>query len=151
MVFFAGQVLESAASEAARFVMTGQAQSNNWDATAFKQQICGTKDAPTSVNLIFTCANINIDVRNYSNSFSSVNTAPPVVTDSTTGVKSLDTSKMGYNPGGPRCITAVQLFYRWPIYVSLLGNSLANLGGSRLLVATSIFRNEPYSTTGSCS
>ena len=39
----------------------------------------------------------------------------------------------------------VTLYYQWPIYVSLLNNNLANLGnGSRLLVATSVFRNEPY-------
>ena len=48
-------------------------------------------------------------------------------------------------PGGPNCIVAVQLYYQWPIYVSLLGDNLANLNGSnRLLVATSVFRNEPY-------
>jgi len=39
----------------------------------------------------------------------------------------------------------VTLYYQWPIYVSLLGSNLANLSsGSRLLVATSVFRNEPY-------
>jgi len=38
----------------------------------------------------------------------------------------------------------VQLYYQWPIFVSLLGSNLANLGSDRLLVATSVFRNEPY-------
>jgi len=39
----------------------------------------------------------------------------------------------------------VTLYYEWPIYVSLLGNNLSNLNGSkRLLVATSVFKNEPY-------
>ena len=52
---------------------------------------------------------------------------------------------MQYNPGGPGDIVVVTLYYEWPIYVSLLGNSLDNLnGGKRLLVATSVFRNEPY-------
>jgi hypothetical protein len=39
----------------------------------------------------------------------------------------------------------VRLYYQWPIYVSLLGDNLSNLSGNkRLLVATSVFRNEPY-------
>jgi len=38
------------------------------------------------------------------------------------------------------------------VYVTLLGNHLDNLGnGNRLLVATSVFRNEPYGGSGSCS
>ena len=45
----------------------------------------------------------------------------------------------------------VSLYYQWPIYVSMLGNNLSNLnGGKRLLVATSVFRNEPYGPTGTC-
>jgi len=72
--------------------------------------------------------------------FASVNNAPPPVANGQLG-----TSKMGYKPGGPNCIVAMQLHYQWPIYVSLLGDNLANLsGGNRLLVATSNFRNEPY-------
>jgi hypothetical protein len=49
-----------------------------------------------------------------------------------------------YEAGGPGDIVVVQLYYKWPIYVSLLSDNLANLGGDRLLVATSVFRNEPY-------
>jgi hypothetical protein len=33
----------------------------------------------------------------------------------------------------------------------MLGNNLSNLSGNyRLLVATSVFRNEPYGGTGGC-
>ena len=58
----------------------------------------------------------------------------------------LVTSNFVYQPGGPGDIVVVQLFYQWPIYVSLmnLGN-LSNMSNhSRLLVATAAFRNEPY-------
>ena len=52
---------------------------------------------------------------------------------------------MGYTPGGPGDIVVVTLYYQWPIYVSLLSNNLSNLSGNnRLLVATAVFRNEPY-------
>ena len=52
---------------------------------------------------------------------------------------------MSYTPGNPGDIVVVTLYYQWPIYVSMLGDNLANLNGNkRLLVATSVFRNEPY-------
>ena len=59
---------------------------------------------------------------------------------------------MNYNTGSPGCIVSVSLYYQWPIYVSLLGDTLSNLdGGNRLLVATSVFRNEPYlQSNGPC-
>ncbi len=40
----------------------------------------------------------------------------------------------------------VRLIYQFPVYVSLMGFDLADMAGNkRLLVATSVFRNEPYS------
>lgn len=134
LVFFAGQTLESAASEAGRLIMTGQAQNGGYSQADFKTAVCNAL-----VGGLFDCTNgVYVNVTTYS-SFSAVNTTPPV----SNGV--LNTANMGYSPGGPGCIVAVQLFYEWPIYVSLLGDNLANLnGGYRLLVATSVFRNEPY-------
>ncbi|HTT48621.1 MAG TPA: TadE/TadG family type IV pilus assembly protein [Pseudolabrys sp.] len=134
LVFFAGQTLESAASEAGRLVMTGQAQNGGFSQADFKNAVCADLAGG-----LFDCANgVYVNVTSYA-SFSAVNTAPPV----TNGV--LNTANMAYTPGGPNCIVAVQLFYQWPIYVSLLGNNLSNLNGNyRLLVATSVFRNEPY-------
>jgi hypothetical protein len=39
----------------------------------------------------------------------------------------------------------VRLFYQWPVFVSLLGSDLSNMGGNKhLIVATAAFRNEPY-------
>jgi hypothetical protein len=56
-----------------------------------------------------------------------------------------DTTKVTYSPGGVGDIEVVKLYYEWPIYVSLLGNHLSTLNGNnRLLVATAVFRNEPY-------
>ena len=52
---------------------------------------------------------------------------------------------MKYTPGGPGDIVVVTLYYAWPIIVSLLDANLSNLNGNnRLLVATAVFRNEPY-------
>jgi Flp pilus assembly protein TadG len=137
LVFFANQTLEVAATDAARLIMTGQAQSAGYTQSTFKTQVvCNLLQTGVS---LFDCENgVQVDVQTYS-SYSAVNSTPPVNNGQ------LDTSNMGYNPGGAGQIVVVRLYYQWPIYVTLLGNNLDNLsGGKRLLVATSVFRNEPF-------
>ena len=136
LVFFAGQTLEAAAADSGRLIMTGQAQTGSFDKDAFKAAVC------QKVYGLFDCTNgVHVDVKTYTDFASgatAANTSP--IQNGT-----FDSSKMQYNPGGPGDIVVVTLYYQWPIYVSLLGNSLDNLnGGNRLLVATSVFRNEPY-------
>jgi Flp pilus assembly protein TadG len=140
LVFFAGQTLESAASEGGRLIMTGQAQTAGYSKDQFKTQVCGFLAGG-----LFDCTNgVYVDVKTFTD-FSSVNTSPTVTNGN------FDTTKMNYTPGGPGCIVAVSLYYQWPIYVSLLGDNLSNLnGGNRLLEATSVFRNEPYGPAGTC-
>ena len=133
-VFFAGQTLEAATADSARLIMTGQAQTAGYSATDFKTQVCNR------IYGLFDCTNgITVNVQTYS-SFASVNTTSPITNGQ------FDTTNMGYNPGtNPGDITVVQLFYQWPIYVSMLGDNLSTLNGNkRLLSATAVFRVEPY-------
>jgi Flp pilus assembly protein TadG len=133
LVFFAGQTLETAVTDSARLIMTGQAQTGGWSKEDFKTAVCA------HVYGLFDCSGkIYVDVKTYA-SFAAIDQAPPV----TDGL--FDTTKMNYSPGGVGDIEVVKLYYEWPIYVSLLGNHLANLNGNnRLLVATAVFRNEPF-------
>ena len=137
LVFFAGQSLEAAVADAARQIMTGQVQNAGYSQDDYKKNVvCAYLASGIS---LFDCANgVYVNVQTYTD-FASVDTAPP--TDSN---GNLDPSKMHYNPGNPGDIVVVQLFYKWKIYVSLLGNNLNNMGTDRLLVATSVSRNEPY-------
>lgn len=137
LVFWAGQTLEAAATDSARLIMTGQAQTAGFNKTDFKQAVCDRL-----VNGLFNCSSgVHIDVKSYTN-FSSISTSSPVSNGQ------LNTSSMTYTPGGPGSIVVVRIYYEWPVYVSLLGNNLSNLNGSkRLLVATSVFRNEPYGSS----
>jgi Flp pilus assembly protein TadG len=132
IVFFAGQTLEAAVTDAGRLIMTGQAQS--FSQADFKTQVCNRLAGG-----LFDCTNgVYVNVQTY-NSYASVNTASPISSGQ------FDTTQMAYSPGVQGSIVVVTLYYEWPIYVSLLGSNLSNLnGGSRLLVATSVFRNEPY-------
>ena len=135
LVFFADQTLETAVADSARLIMTGQAQTQNLNATTFKNAVCAR------IMGLFNCqAGVYVNVQTYS-SFGSITYTPPVDTNG-----NLQTTNMGYAPGGPGDIVVVQLFYQWPIYVSLMNLSrLSNMSGNnRLLVATAAFRNEPY-------
>ena len=132
-IFFASQTLEAAVADSGRLIMTGQAQTSGWTAATFKNQVCAR------IFGLFDCTNgVYVNVQKYS-SFG----AATVTTPYTNG--EFDPTKTGYNAGDPGEIQVVQLFYRWPVYLSLLSNNLANQSGSkRLLVATSVFRNEPF-------
>ena len=134
LVFFAGQALETAGADSARLIMTGQAQTQGFDQTAFKNAVCG------KIYGLFDCAaGLYVDVKNYS-SFSAINTNKPIDASG-----NLQTGTFGYQPGGPGDIVVVRLMYQWPVYVSLLGLNLADSAGSkRLLMSTIAFRNEPY-------
>ncbi len=133
-MFFAGQTLETAAANASRLILTGQAQTAGYSQADFKNQVCNDLAGG-----LFDCANgVYVDVKTYT-SFAAVNTASPIVNGT------FDPTKVAYNPGAPGSIVVVTLYYEWPIYVTLLGDNLTNLnGGKRLLVATSVFQNEPY-------
>jgi Flp pilus assembly protein TadG len=136
LVFFAGQTLEAAASDSARLIMTGQAQAGGYDnAAGFKQKVCANASG------LFDCNKIQVDVKKYTSFGSYTQTSP--VTDG-----ELDTTKINYESSAAGDIVVVTLYYEWPVYVSLLGNNLSNLNGNnRLLVATAVFRNEPFGTT----
>jgi hypothetical protein len=114
--------------------MTGQADAANYNQTTFKKAVCA------NVIALFDCTNkLYINVQNYTK-FADAGTTPPYDSDG-----QLDTSKMKYEPCQPGDVGVVQFYYQWPVYVALLGSNLANQnGGNRLLVATNVFRCEPF-------
>jgi Flp pilus assembly protein TadG len=133
LVFFAGQTLETAAATAGRMVLTGQAQTAGWSSAQFKQQVC------SAINSAFNClSSVYVDVENYS-SFAAANLGMPISNGN------FNSSNLGYNPGGPGDIVVVRVYYKYPVYMNLLGFNLSNLnGGYDLLAATAVFKNEPY-------
>ena len=137
LVFFAGQVLETAVGDASRLILTGQAQNQNFQAADFKNAIC-----TSAVQTLFTCQNISVDVRSAS-SFSSADFSMP--TNATTHM--LDTSGFGYNSTQACDIVIVRVIYEWPTFVRGLGLDLASAASAthkHILMTTAAFRNEPY-------
>jgi Flp pilus assembly protein TadG len=136
IIFFAGQSLETAAATSARLILTGQAQTQGWTAAQFKSHVCNV------ITGLFNCnSGVYIDVETYS-TFAAANLGMPISNGA------LNTSSMGYNPGGPGDIVVVRLYYKYPVYVNLLGFNLSDLnGGYDLIAATAVFKNEPYGTS----
>jgi Flp pilus assembly protein TadG len=137
MVFFAGQTLETAVADSSRLILTGQAQNGGLTQETFKNAVCAR------IYGLFDCGEgITVDVQKYT-AFADADLSRPV--DDEGNVK-----PGGYNPGGPCEIVVVRLIYQFPVYLSMMGFDLADMSGNkRLLVATSVFRNEPYQ--GTCS
>ena len=130
--FFADEVLQRATAQAARSIMTGQAQTNGLTTTQFQQNVC-TNAAP-----ILSCGNIFVNAQTF-NSFGGITPLNPLNNGS------VNTAALNYQMGGPGDIVMVQVFYQWPVVSGPLNFNLANMSGnSNLLVATVVFRNEPY-------
>ena len=132
LVFLAQQVLQTATTEAARLVMTGQAQTQNLTPAVFQQDVCGFASA------LFTCSNLYVNVQTFS-SFSGMTQMSPLTNGQ------FSSQNLSYSMGGPGDVILLQVFYQWPIVLGPLGFNLSNMSGNnRLLVGTAVFRNEPY-------
>jgi Flp pilus assembly protein TadG len=133
LVFLAQEVLQTATSQAARLIMTGQAQNQSMTASQFKQQVCNDAGA------LFSCSGIYVNVQT-STSFGGMTQPNPLQGGN------FNSGSMNYSAGGPGDVVLVQVFYQWPVNLGPLGFDLSNMNGNnRLLVATAVFRNEPYS------
>jgi hypothetical protein len=104
------------------------------DAAKFKQEVCKQLTAPVN------CSSLKLDVRSYP-SFGGAAAGLTSPLDSNGQLK----SGFSYDPGKAGDVVVVRAFY--PLDIGTLLPTEVNLsnmaGGSRLLVATAAFRNEP--------
>lgn len=134
LLFFADQALDTAVQTSARLIRTGQAQEASMTAAAFKTAICNQMGG------LLDCSKLKVDVQTPA-SFDDIDLAVPVdpITKELKVTENYPTTH-----GGD--IVVVRAYYQWPTFVTGLGNNLANMpDGSRLLVSTAAFRNEPFS------
>jgi len=158
LVFFTQQGLEAAAADAARVIMTGRSLTGSTpvggtaltSSDAFRSQImCNLRSLPSFIN----CNNLIIDVRNQS-TFASVNLS-----------KTFDPNTAVFQTGGANCVVVMRVVYPMPVYLSILtanglivngvnhaGQTYYGGGWKHMLMATQVFRNEPFgsSTAASC-
>jgi Flp pilus assembly protein TadG len=133
LLFFATQTLETAVSNTARLIRTGQAQQLGFSADQFKEDVC------SQIMSVFDCEDgLYLDVRKYA-TFDSIDLAKPIDDDG--NLKKDFAYQMGH--GGD--IVVVRAYYEWPTFSRLLGLNLSNLAdGNHLIAATAAFRNEPF-------
>jgi len=135
IIYFATQVLQSAAIASGRQLMTGSAQEAGLSQSQFQRAVCA--NAP----VLFSCTSIMVDVES-AGSYSSISTTPLTPTYDAGGRV---TNSWSYSPGAAGDIVILRLMYSWPVVGGPLLPGLANQSnGDRLLVATSVFKNEPY-------
>lgn len=127
LTFITAQALDRAAYAAGRKVMTGEAKT----ASDFKTALCN------NASWLIACADIKYDVKAYK-TFSGADMGVPMSNGD------LDSTGFGYNRGAGGDIIVVRAYYKRAVYADRLGSNLGNMaGGYRLLVGTSVFRNEP--------
>jgi Flp pilus assembly protein TadG len=140
LLFFAQSVLENVVRQSARQIMTGQVQAADASLTAaaaaaaFKSTVC------TNANILFTCSGLMVDVQ-VANNWSSANVGMPTLTYDSTGNV---TNAWQFNPGTAGDIVVVRVMYLWPVFFGPIAFNMANqANGSRLIMASSAFQNEP--------
>jgi Flp pilus assembly protein TadG len=132
--FLASQQLESAVEQSGRKVLTGQVQNQALSQTQFAALVC------QQIYALFNCNNLMVDMQTAS-SFSTANTAAPTLTYNASGQV---TNNWSYNYGQAGDIVVLRVMYQWPVLTNIMGFNLANLSnGSHLMMATSVFKNEP--------
>lgn len=150
LVFMVSTSLENSLARSARTIRTGELQTGNAAratprtpaelANEFRTEICANLGW-----LQGQCAsNLSVDVRTFAQ-FNTVNGPDPVRTNG--GNTTFDETALAFQPGGPSTIVLVRAFYRWRVVTPLLSPGLIDLSdGSHLVLATAIFRSEPYPT-----
>lgn len=137
LVFFTQQILETTAEKSVRQLLTGAAQNKNMSQAQFKALVCSKLPA------YLKCANVMIDVRTASN-FSAADTGAPALTYDSQGNPS---NAWVYSPGAPGEITVARIMYIWNTQKTPLGFDLSTMSNNRrLLISTSVFKTEPYSS-----
>jgi Flp pilus assembly protein TadG len=130
---FAQMNLQTAAVQAGRYFMTGQAQNGSWTASTIQSKICPT------IQALFTCANVIVIVQNYS-SFAAANTSAPQLY--TNGVRN---TTWAFDAGTPGEVMVVKLVYQWAVVGGPLGFVLSNLPNNAAeIMGVTAFRVEPY-------
>lgn len=135
--FFANSLVDSAAINAARAVRTGAAQNSALTKQQFFDAVCPT------VRILGTCAtHLTVEVRTFA-SFAALaaDTTPAVCSNSLPA----QVAAIPYQPGGVSEIVRVRVCFLYETLNPVLGVNLSETeNGARRLIATHLFRNEPF-------
>lgn len=139
LFFFTTFSLENAVEKASRQIRTGQAIKASKTAKDFKDDVCAF--APPFID----CDNNMRVMVNSSNSFTGAAAGAQPCIDSGTQELIADPDPTGAVPGGANEVVLVTVCYEWELTRSIPFLDLSNMAnGSRLIRATTTFKNEPF-------
>jgi Flp pilus assembly protein TadG len=151
LTYFVGFSFEHAVDMAAREIRVGAAQNKNVTASSFRDIIC------TRLPPLVTCSDVIVDVRAFA-TFGDAAADPPQPTDDSGNV--ITQAAATFNTGCSGEVVLVSAYYQWKLLASLpnpgkmLGLGGVGFGnmadGSRLISATSAFKNEPFVAPPPC-
>lgn len=131
LMFFAGQVLESAVDDVGRKIRTGQLAQNMTE-EQLRNAVCD------EAAYLFTCDDIYIDLQVVA-TFDDLGDRPEPVGGE------LDPSQFNFQAAGPEQIVMMTIVTEWPVLSNYLQSSLADLNnGNAILNAVAVFKTEPY-------
>ena len=140
LLFFAQSQLESAVRQSGRQILTGQVQTQDASLTqaqaiaAFHQTVCN------NAAILFTCTGLMVDVQ-VASQWSAANAGMPTLTYNSDGTVS---NNWQFNPGNAGDIVVLRVMYLWPVFFGPIAFNMANqANGSRLIMASAAFQNEP--------
>ncbi len=150
IVYIAQAMLETTAESAARLILTGQAQTYSGTSgtttytgmtqSDYASAVCTMLKAQSP---FMSCSNLYIDVTTVS-SYDDATTGMPTLTYDSSGNVS---NSWNYAIGSQGSIVVLRVMYVLPLAGAPMGFTLGNLtSGKRLLLATSVFKVEGYSS-----
>jgi Flp pilus assembly protein TadG len=140
LLFFAQSQLENAVRQSSRQILTGQVQTQDASLTqaqataAFHATVC------SSAAVLFNCNGLMVDVQ-VASQWSSANAGLPTLTYDGNGNVN---NAWQFNPGNAGDIVVIRVMYLWPVFFGPIAFNMANqANGSRLIMASAAFQNEP--------
>lgn len=131
ILFFSGQVLESAVDDVGRMIRTGQLD-NNLTEAQLREEVCNASA------VLFSCEDIHIDMQVVAN-YDDLGDMPEPVDGA------LDPDEFNFTAAGPRQIVMLTVATEWPIFTNYLQQYMSDLdNGNALLTAVAVFKTEPY-------
>lgn len=133
VVFIAELTLNQSVDRVTRKLRTGEVQQATMNEADFRKDICD------GAVLILDCSNLKIDLKVYSK-FSDVPAPSSPVRNG-----NLDSSAFTYQLPTSSQISALRVYYKWPVVTDLMQAFLSDMGDkTHLLFAGAAFKVEPY-------
>jgi Flp pilus assembly protein TadG len=136
-----GVLLNTAADDVARQVLTGQIQKADIDEASFRRRLCD------EVDFVLSCDKLKIDLRTFP-------TYKAIPVNAPMQLRQIDDTNFCFDPGTASSITVLRVFYEWPWSTAYLANLAKDTDGNSIIFAISAFMNEPFgdlaSTKSTC-